>query len=144
LANNSGKNNRRLPDMAVTPDPDTYRAPGCPPAEEFLFHAEVARGHKFTVRQRIYRGKIVDFAVQQIMLMEDDVWVEVARIDCCRGTVHRHQFNRDGVDVWDHRVIREIPERGWDVVNQSYDQAYDVMVAEWEENVRRWEDVRPA
>jgi len=71
----------------------------------------------------------------------DDVTTEahVARIDCCGSTIHRHQFDQTGKDLYDHRVIVEIPAQdGWSVVDAGYAEAYEVMFNEWEENLRRW------
>lgn len=146
MANNSGKQGtRRLPDLGVYPEEDRYRPPSCPPAEEFPFPAELAPGHLMYYRPRIYRGKVVDFALQQMTLTDEavppgdgDNWVQVARIDCCRAMVHRHQYNQAGVDIFDHRPIRSIPKEGWDIVNQAYEESIDVMLAEWIENVERW------
>lgn len=66
-------------------------------------------------------------------------WKTVARIDCCGGTIHRHQYDRQGNDIVGHELIKEIPPNdGWKVVNEAYLTAYDVMHHEWEDNLRRW------
>jgi hypothetical protein len=72
----------------------------------------------------------------------DSGWARVARIDCCGGTIHRHQFIIGSeVDIYDHRPIMEIPAQdGWEAVDKGYDSASDVMFNEWEDNLRRWRD----
>ena len=97
----------------------------------------VARRRLVSEMQAIYRGRIVDFAIQQEAELDGD-WAEVARIDCCHSTIHRHQFNQAGTDTYDRRVIQNIPKEGWDVVNAAFQGAVDVMLSEWEENHRRW------
>lgn len=88
---------------------------------------------------RTYRNRIVDFAFMQLTKSYDK-WVEVARIDCCGGTIHRHQFDQDGVDLYDHLLIKPIPRDGreWDTVNDSYEVMFDDMMDRWQENLRRW------
>ncbi|WP_433230537.1 DUF7718 family protein [Micromonospora sp. CA-248260] len=126
--------------MTTYPEEDVYRRPTCPPAEEFPVDADLAPGHRLIMRPRIYKGRVVDFALQQMARREDGDWVEVARIDCCHSTIHRHQFVADGTDIYDRRVIQQIPKDGWEVVNAAFEPAVEAMMAEWEENVRRWRD----
>ncbi|MEV0006068.1 hypothetical protein AB0H28_27815 [Micromonospora sp. NPDC050980] len=109
--------------MSTQPEEEVYRRPTCPPAEEELIDADLAEGHRIIMRPRWYKGRIVDFALQQLTQREDGEWAEVARIDCCHSTIHRHQFTFDGKDLYDHRVIQQIPKEGWDVVNAAYDAA---------------------
>ena len=105
-----------------------------------VYPVEITPTDRLTIRQQIYRGKIVNFAIMQDVL-ESGTWHQVARIDCCHGTIHRHQYNRDGIDLYDHRVIQEIPAtRGWAVVDAGYVSAQDAMFNEYEENLRRWRD----
>lgn len=133
---------RRLADMAEPVPPSIYRPPKLEVCEVLVYPVEITPTDRITVRQQIYRGKVVDFAIMQ-EAREGETWHHVARIDCCHGTIHRHQFIRDGTDVYDHRVIQEIPGppgKGWDVVDGTYDVAQDAMFNEYEDNLRRWRD----
>jgi hypothetical protein len=124
--------------MAIRPD-ERYTPPPAEACERFVFDFSLPEaGHVLKVRILTYRGKVVDFAVTQILFDGAD-WVNVARIDCCHGYIHRHQFDRDGNDIWDHRKIMDIPhENGWEVVDRGYEEALDVMQNEWEDNLGRW------
>lgn len=98
--------------------------------------------HRLVVRMKLYRGLIVDFSINQTTLIEQR-WRDVARIDCCGGVIHRHQYDIHGNDLIGHKLIEKIPsEGGWEVVNKGYLTAYDVMHDEWENNLRRWRDGR--
>ncbi len=88
------------------------------------------------------RGLFVDFAIQQLYIYEDGGETEVARIDCCHGIIHRHQFVKStGEDIYDRRPIATIPAAdGWQVVHHGYDEAYEIMLSEFNENEKRWRD----
>lgn len=139
-----GKNrvaaNRRLVDMSEPPTSnDTYTPPPEAACDVQEFPAELTDTDRLHIRMVSYRGKIVDFAIMQLTTDPAGVEYHVARIDCCHGTVHRHQFDRKGNDVYDRRVIVAIPAtNGWDVVDAAYADAFDAMFNEWEENLRRW------
>ena len=133
-----GRPLRRLADMADRPPSGAaYRPPPRSACDEVVYPVAVEEGHELVIRQQIYRGKIVDFSIQQRTL-DDGQWHDVARIDCCHSTVHRHQTYRTATGRNDIVVIREIPSEGWDVVNEAFATAMDVMEDEWEENLRRW------
>jgi hypothetical protein len=91
------------------------------------------------IRLHKYRGFIVDFAIQQLLAIDGQEH-QVARIDCTGGTIHRHQFVAStGSDIWDHRLIVEIPEeQPWAVITQHFAAARQVMIDEFTENVERW------
>lgn len=130
---------RRLADMGTEPVPESpYVPPPAAACSEDVFPVMITEADRFHVRLRSYRGKIVDFAITQLTTVDGVGEVTVARIDCCHGSVHRHQFNREGDDIYDHRVIRAIPLKGWDVVDEAYTEAYETMFNEWDENLRRW------
>jgi hypothetical protein len=124
----------------MTIEPETSYKP--PPRDvsrliDFRVHL-VDDDNMLAVKAWEYRGKIVDFAVSQVVHIEGK-WVDVARIDTAGGTIHRHQYDQGGSDLWDHRKIRDIPhENGWDVVDRGYEEALDMMENEWEDNLRRW------
>ena len=140
VANNSGKRRGRVTDMATVPK--QYKPPACPPAVEMNFPIEITETDELRIRQLIYREKIVDFAIMQLV-REDGLRSEVARIDCCHSMIHRHQFTKDGKDLYDHLEIKAIPADGgdrWNVVHAGYFDALAVMQEEWAENLRRWRD----
>ncbi|MGW8971931.1 DUF7718 family protein [Streptomyces platensis] len=139
MANNSGKRRSRVADMAAKPTERVYNPPGVPPANETTFPIELSEEDQLVVRLRTYRKKIVDFAVMQETMVSGE-WEQLARIDCCRGTVHRHLVTAEGVVLLDHDLIRDIPcgEKSWEVVNDSYEGALDEMEDRWQDNLRRW------
>jgi len=120
----------RLPVRPTAPPPRSA-------CDEVVYPVAVEVGHELVIRQQIYRGKIVDFSIQQRTL-DDGRWYDVARIDCCHSTVHRHQTYRTVTGRNDIEVIREIPSEGRAVVNEAFTTAMDVMEDEWEGNLRRW------
>jgi hypothetical protein len=133
---------RGVVDMSTTPPPEPpYKPPPLHACTELVFPIDLSDEDQFVIRQRIYKGKIVDFAIMQKVCV-DGKWVDVARIDCCGGTIHRHQYVAGSDDdTYDHRLIAEIPAQdGWEVVDQGYDGATNVMFNEWEGNLRRWRD----
>lgn len=129
--------------MAGKPAVQVYEPPGVPPAEETTYPIELSEDDRLVVRLRTYRKRIVDFAVMQETLVSGD-WEQLARIDCCGGTVHRHLFTAEGVILLDHDLICHIPygEKSWEVVDSSYGGALDEMDARWEDNLRRWRSGR--
>ncbi|MEI6623528.1 MAG: hypothetical protein WCP28_16660 [Actinomycetes bacterium] len=134
---------RKVVDRSHEPPPDPVYVP--PPAhicEETEWTITSQHGDETHVRLRRYNHRIVDFAIQQIHMDADGTRYEIARIDCCDGAVHRHQFVRStGEDIYDHRIIRRIPyDNGWQVVQDEYRSAFELMLAEQDENLRRWRD----
>ncbi|WP_446041706.1 DUF7718 family protein [Streptomyces sp. SID1121] len=125
--------------MGVKPDVRVYTPPAVPPAEETTFPVAMTLDGRLVVRLRTYRKKIVDFAVMQETLVAGE-WEQLARIDCCRGTVHRHLSTHDGKILLDHDLIRDIPygDRSWEVVDDSYEGALQEMQDRWSDNLRRW------
>lgn len=133
-----GRVSRRLADMGIYPKPETYRPPKG--ATERTYEIPLpADGERLTIRHQEYRGKTVDFAITQETPAKRR-WSNVARIDCCGGTIHEHLFDKAGNKLKDHLLICEIPlgEAGWEVVNAKYPEAYEMMEKNWEDNLRRW------
>lgn len=135
----------RLADMTVVPQQRRYQPPPAHACdEEMTVPIRLPEpGNELRVRFVTYRNQIVDFAVVQIVRVDGE-WIKVAKIDCDRGVIHRHQYLRStGEDIYDHRLLEEIPpDRGRDVVDRWYQKAVDMMESEWEENLRRWNDDR--
>lgn len=136
------RSERRLAQMSEPLPVKEYQPPPTWICDVFEHPNEVAPNQQIFVRQYIYKGKVVDFAIVQQTLIEGE-WRDVARIDCCHGTVHRHQYGSDGKQVGEPRVIRQIPtDDGWNAVDGTYDEADAVMFNEWRDNLRRWRDGR--
>jgi hypothetical protein len=79
-------------------------------------------------------GRLVEFA----MLAEIELggyWHEVARVDSCDGEVHRHLFCRDGREL-DRKILFPIYDPS--DVDRGWDEGMKILVAGWEEHVRRW------
>jgi hypothetical protein len=98
-------------------------------------------GQELYFRYRLWQDRlIVLFTVGQIVRHNGE-WVEVARIDTCHGTVHRHQLKKSRPDdrVGERHELEKIPaEDPWTVVDQWYGQALDMIETDWTEYLRRW------
>lgn len=132
---------RHLKNITGRP-PDTYKPPPKHDCHREVFYTyptgDDNDGQRIVVRMWVHRGKIVDFAINQVIDI-DGKWKTVARIDCCGGQVHRHQYDKDGKDLIGHQPIRVIPPVGGeDVVNEAYKQALQVMHDEYDDNLGRW------
>ena len=139
MANNRNRKRRNLADMTADPGDSPYEPPSVPPAEEATWDIMIAPGEELRVRSRTLHGRIVDFAIMQMTELGWGPWVEIARIDCCHGTVHRHLFTREGGVLKDHQPICMLPsDTSPDVIENAFDVAMDEFLAEWEENLRRW------
>ena len=132
--------------MAVTPPPPAegeYYPPPDHDCEELPgFPIVISGTERIAGRALEHRGKVVDFSISlQIRDASGAVWVEVARIDCRHGTVHKHQFNRSGREAKVTK-IRDIPsgsdEEAWDVVDSGYDSATELFTTQAESHVRAW------
>jgi hypothetical protein len=130
----------RLADLTVMPEESRYYPPPLDVCDCTTVPIQLPRaGNELRLRYAVYRNLIVDFAVVQIVRVMGE-WLNVAKIDCDRGVIHRHQYEREtGTDLWDHRPLCEIPPQGgWEVVDRWYDTAVGMMEDEWEDNLRRW------
>ena len=141
VGKNKGRGHfRRLVDKGVLPASSTYQPPAAHVCDETVFPVEMSPTDQFVVRQRIYKGKVVDFAVmQQTRVSPDDPWREVARIDCCHGRIHRHRFACDDPSVDDNVTLADIPAQGgWEFVDSHYDETSRVLFDSWEDELWRW------
>lgn len=136
------RHEQRLADMSTPAQ--HYKPPPIPPAVQLNLPIELTETDELRVRQVMYKEKIVDFAIMQICY-DGEECNEIARIDCCHSMIHRHQFTRDGNDLYDHLEIKAIPADGgdrWNIVHAGYYDALGLMQEEWAENLRRWRDGR--
>lgn len=130
---------RRLVSMSTASAEPHYSPPPEGACEVEVVPVDLSETDQFVLRLQSHKGRIVDFAVVQ-RTRDGGSWFDVARIDCCHGTIHRHQFDRQGTDVYDQRVIKEIQgEEPWKIVDEGYTEAYEMMFNEWEDNLRRWQ-----
>lgn len=102
---------------------------------------ELSPADRITVRLWFWRGRTVDFAIM-LEAFDDDVelWRDVARVDCCHGEVHRHEFARSGAER--RVVIAPIPaddeEGAWDLLGREYDRAHKDLISGWDSYVQKW------
>lgn len=129
---------RKLPDLAIKPvEPPEYKPPVG--AQEWSYTQDYGDGHGVLVVQHIYRNLVVDFAIMQTY--DDGTTTHnIARIDCCHGSVHRHVFAKDGTDLVDRDIIRPIivGREEWNTVDEEFEPCLDKMEREFLENYRRW------
>lgn len=139
----SGGRWRKLTDMTIRPLRRVYQPPRKEICETLSFLTYAADGdessaHRFSIRIQTYRGKIVDFSIEQ-QCEDGSDWHPVTRIDTKHGTIHRHQFVRGHEGDASRVVICDIPAgEGWEIVDKGYQEAYGVMHDEWEARYRRW------
>lgn len=95
---------------------------------------DLGDGHSLHVSQRIYKGKVVWFAIMQLY---DDVSgpVEISRIDTCHSEVHRHHPDREERQVF--QVI-DPDDEPWNIVDRWFAVSYEKMMMEYAETYRRW------
>ncbi|MFN2495323.1 MAG: hypothetical protein ABR608_05370 [Pseudonocardiaceae bacterium] len=93
--------------------------------------------HMLHVNIWLYKGRIVRFSLQQVVIVDSQHCL-VARIDTCHGEVHRHVFDRTGQEIAPTQLYATVPPHGQDVVEDWYERAYDLMARDWPEFVRRW------
>lgn len=79
-------------------------------------------------------GRMVEFAIIAQVDVADR-WIDVARVDTCHEEVHLHLKSRTGAEIG-RNVLRTIyspndVERGWD-------EGEAMLLARWDEHVRRW------
>lgn len=129
----------RLVDMGIYPqDEDCHEPPPEEDTEKVVYRLQLPEGHRAGVVQTFRVGSpvLVHFSLFQALKVEG-VWQPIMRIDSWHGTIHRHDFTPDGIN----RVTileRLQQERRSRSIERWRDQAEDLMMTEWEENVRRW------
>lgn len=81
-----------------------------------------------------WRGRIVWFAMIHHVLVGEE-WVEVIRADTCHDEAHVHRFDKNGAELKRQTLCSlstiDDVDRGWDA-------AADLVMDQWEENLRRW------
>lgn len=131
---------RRLVDMTNEPLGDVPWLPGSAEclAEEFDFL--LGTKAQMCVFLMTCDKRTVRFVlVQKARSRDTGRWEEVARVDTAHNEVHVHRFDRDHNQL-SREVIR--PIRSFADVGEGFDEAYDLMLNQWEDNERRWRDGR--
>lgn len=82
-----------------------------------------------------HRGQLVWFSMM-LEVSVDAVWHQVARADTCHDEAHLHRFVRGQEEEISRHVLRPIGTV--DDVGEGFEHACDLLLDEWEENVRRW------
>lgn len=116
---------KRLADMTITAplptQPAGYDLPDPNESDTVEDRIVLESGHELYVRFVMWRDRlIVEFAVGQIV-RHNGRWVEVARIDTCHGSIHRHQLKKSEPSntVGDREILEEVPiENPWAVVDR--------------------------
>lgn len=129
-----------LVDMATRPEPPKPSQP--PPASQCEVDetdSELSDTDRLYLRVHSYKNRIVDFALMQYRKSAGE-WIEILRIDCAHGSIHRHEFDPDGTE---RRIeMKAIPtgktQQPWDVVDAGYQEAYDWMFDTWDERAKAW------
>lgn len=139
-----GRSTRPIPNLGIVPDPDPeYSPPPIPPAEEMEFRIDLDDLF-LVVRQVLYRGLVVDFALMLYCVEADEEDPkQICRVDCCHGTVHRHDFRKDkSQERDDPTVLWKIDARQemnpWNQVDEQFQPQYDTILSEYDELRRRW------
>jgi hypothetical protein len=133
------KTGKKPVNMSPTPQPALYRPPDEHLCEVVNYPVFLGDGHSLHVHQRLYRNFIVWFAIMQ--RFENAAGIhDVARIDCCHGMLHRHVFDRQGVDLMDQQPIATLysGSESWATVDSHFTPMYDRMLSEYMANHRRW------
>ena len=143
MAKARGRGRRKLPDMGVRPSPDPiYSPPSFSQADVTEWPVDLGE-MLLVVRQTVHKGLVVDFALMLYNLdVETDTKDEICRIDCCHGTIHRHNFRRGHRDEMEPVVLESIDARPgqdpWQQVNDQFQPLYEKLLSEAEELKRRW------
>lgn len=132
----------QLADLTIYPQPSpVYERPPEKDCEVYPGEFVLRRGHEVRTEYWLLDDTyMVFFAVVQIAY-RDDGWQEVARIDTCHATVHKHQLHRSAPadSVGTRTELCEIPANGgWSVIETWYSQSLDHMRDCWQENLRLW------
>lgn len=90
-------------------------------------------------RIRRCNGRIVDFAIMQIV-GDDENAIEICRVDCCHGLLHRHGPPHALNDERQFHIIHELFTQ--EDVEDSFDEAYDYVFDHMIETERAWKHAK--
>lgn len=132
------KQERNLPDLGIYPRDDCYRPPPGEGTETTTYSLQLTAGNRAGVVQTFREGttEVVSFSVWQAIHVDGE-WFDIMRIDTWHGSVHRHDYTRAGSNQ--RTVLEVIPtDHAETVIGHWCDRAEDIIMTEWEDNVRRW------
>lgn len=146
-AQDKRKRDKHSVDMTQVPGPSPAWSPPpadeCEPAEQYTITPPGGVESEDRVKLRLIThtqsSMTAEFAVVQ-QTYRNSAWRDVAAADSCHdGEVHLHRYSRSA----DARVGE--PEHlcavsSLEDLAGGYDQAYEVVVADWQANKRRWHD----
>ena len=138
LDRNRAKAAHRLSDMSGALPTVEYR---CPEGTRLqAFPIDLGAGSYLHVEIHMLMGRVVWFVLAQWFQPDPDLApVRIARIDCCRNSVHEHRYNADDEDVLDHRIITDLTQGDpAERVNETFSSAYDLAIDNWEKNLDLW------
>ncbi len=134
---------RRLVDKTIQPrverDPLLHSPDDCPecvePPPDPVWLSEVDRA---VLRMQLHEGRLVDFAYVQQRLVAG-TWLDVATFDLNHDEAHVHWHDGEGKRSGRTSIM---PIMTQEDVDAAYDKAADMLLDQWEENLRRCTDGR--
>jgi hypothetical protein len=88
-------------------------------------------------RRRLQDDTLGDFAIVLLVLGGGSLH-QAAEIDVCHGSLHVHHYDRYGTKHPAGENLRPISTQA--DLDDAYDQAFELMMAQWEGWKRRWRD----
>jgi hypothetical protein len=118
-------------DVRWSPDPDSV--------EDWPFKLPLDGLGQIVGRQGLDKQtmRIAEFSLTA-QVEYQGLWHDVARVDTCHEEVHLHLIGKDGEEIEDARAVL-MPIRDMGDVHRGYDMAEKLLIADWEQHVRRWE-----
>jgi len=127
---------RRVVDMSAPALQDVLWTPDPTEVEDWPFETVLLDLGRLVGRQGldVLTGRMVEFAITAQVDVAGH-WVDVARVDTCHENVHLHLMSRTGVEI-SRQVTR--PIYGPNDVELGWDAGEAMLLAKWDEHVRRW------
>jgi len=117
-----------------------YVPPPVERVEEYVSREVLEFGQELRVRYHIFDDRVMTFFAVMQITHRDDGWTEVARIDTCHATVHKHQLHKGSSDTVGTRTeLSPIPVTDpYITIETWYSESLKHMHNEWQENLRLW------
>ena len=105
-------------------EPELWIPPPLDECDEVTVPIEPDLTNRLTMRIVRWNGQLVDYAIIHSTLAMSGEWAEIACIDCCHSSVHRHSGRNNDKTP---EIIREIHSQQdvQDSFHDSYDEVYD-------------------
>lgn len=135
---NPRKAAHRLADMTGQVSVVEYRPPGDARVENFTLDLDGAS--YMYVETHAVGSRVLWFVITQWYRPDPELQsIRIARIDCCRNSVHEHRYDQDDRDVLDHRVLCDLTQGDPGTrVHETFDRAYDLALDNWGRNLELW------